>query len=185
MVVVFAAPSTPVVDQLWPLAVTGIFTLLGVGLGKTWERRGGDAAWLREQRLRAYSEFLAAVHACWSHAGTIDLLAMSDPRRAEGMDQFWRLTGDMARAKARVDVVGPKSVAQTSGQCAKACSDLRKALRTKAMSGPLEATSEGAAVRRLHEDFSVQAGMIVQGHGSERAHRWRSHKWRVRSGPST
>ncbi|HEX7136068.1 MAG TPA: hypothetical protein VF228_26040 [Iamia sp.] len=100
--------------------------VLGVFLGKRWEARGGHRAWLRDQRLIAYTTFLGADLDLYNQLGdTVPL------RREHGdfddrdvVDPLLDHLGaadsraDLQRQSlARIEVVGPESVIEAARAC--------------------------------------------------------------------
>jgi hypothetical protein len=55
-----------VLSDIAPYAVSGLIALLGVWLGKRWERRTSLESWIRDRRLSAYARLLTASHDVWT-----------------------------------------------------------------------------------------------------------------------
>jgi hypothetical protein len=60
-------------------AVSGSVALIGVWLGKRWERDSSNRAWWRERRLAVCSEFISAAHDLASYAGVAAARMPLDP----------------------------------------------------------------------------------------------------------
>jgi len=157
-----AMDDPSVVEQFWPLAVTGTFALLGVSFGKAWERRGGSAAWLRAQRLEAYAGYLEAHHKFWGQAGTVYRLPLSDPSRPDAEEQLWEMMASIARGRARVDLVGPPSVARATQAWMDTSSEVRWFVKSN-VGTVLLGTAKGRADNMGHDSFSTAARAVFQG----------------------
>lgn len=89
--------------------IAGGFSLLVPHL----QTRRDHARWLRESRLTAYSDYLAAID-LWMDAGTIQWLEARYQRsRTEedvDLERFDRLEDEVSRAQSRLVLLGPDPV---------------------------------------------------------------------------
>jgi hypothetical protein len=109
---IFAADPS-VVEQFGPYVVSGVIALVGVWLGKLWERRGGTEAWRRDQRLAAYAGMLGSVQGVV--AATVDLYQADDARKATLEPEVDLAMTEVRRQKARVELLGPDDASSAGG----------------------------------------------------------------------
>lgn len=117
------ATSAPFLEQVGPTLVavvlTGIVGVVAAWLGRRWERWATRDAWLREQRLTAYVDFLDALRAA------IDATMLAGPRLGDLDDDdlertlapyevAWRA---LERPSAVIRVVGPDSMVNAALEC--------------------------------------------------------------------
>jgi hypothetical protein len=101
--------NSSTVEQLITYGVPGVIALLGVWLGKTWERRSGRQSWRRDRRLDAYAGFLSVLNDLREHSRRLADLLDAEEFRSERAK-----TRDVARRlqviAGQITLLGPGGV---------------------------------------------------------------------------
>ena len=107
------------VEQLVTYGVPGLIALLGVALGKFWERRSGTTSWRRDRRLAAYTELLTGLNDLRQHS--VRLAVLED---AEAFRYELALARDTARrlgfVAGQVALLGPGRAEQAAKKAVEA-----------------------------------------------------------------
>jgi hypothetical protein len=97
------------VEQLITYGVPGVIALLGVWLGRVWERRSGTQSWRRDRRLDAYAGFLTVLNDLREHS-----IRLGDLQDAEEFGSERARTRDVARRlpviTGQIALLGPSGV---------------------------------------------------------------------------
>jgi hypothetical protein len=151
-----------VVELLVTFGVPGALALLGVWLGKLWERRGGAASWRRDQRLNAYAQLLDTSHALWSQA-TLSYRHTAELTQ-EMVDEVNVVRMQLGRDLSRIQLLGPAGIAaaaQAFFDAHQALSDL-VATRDLDNSTGLADTGPGMALQKAHDEYVAVAQRALQ-----------------------
>ena len=103
------APNDPWYQVVAPYVVA-LVSLGGLTLTAWWSRTGSHRAWLREQRLKAYSDLLGQSHEYVTLAIRIWNAPSSDPERPGDMRAMQSLLTLLDMAGNCVALVGPPTV---------------------------------------------------------------------------
>ena len=154
-----ADPS--LLDQFGPWVVPGVIALVGVWLGKVWERGSARSAWLTDKRLAAYSRLGGALQQARTSAfnATAETGAAGRDDRCADMRRLIDTTPQMF---AEIGLLGPKPVHDASGSAIAALIDFHQAVVTActdtAEGVPVEVPQDAnAALGGRMEDFMARA----------------------------
>jgi hypothetical protein len=105
------------VEQLIRYGVPGVVALVGVWLGRMWERRGATRRWRRDQRLDAYSRLLEAISKA-RDAG-VRLWSRETPEaRTYEANRIIEAEAPLYQLVARIELLGPDDVAAAADRAA-------------------------------------------------------------------
>jgi hypothetical protein len=111
------------VEQLITYGVPGVIALLGVWLGKTWERRSGTQSWRRDRRLDAYAGFLSVLNDLREQSRRLGDLHDAEEFRSERAK-----TRDVARRlqviTGQITLLGPSGVEDAAKEVGNAFRDV-------------------------------------------------------------
>jgi hypothetical protein len=111
------------VEQLITYGVPGVIALLGVWLGKTWERRSGAQSWRRDRRLDAYAGFLSVLNDLREQSRRLGDLHDAEEFRSERAK-----TRDVARRlqviTGQITLLGPSDVEDAAKEVGNAFRDV-------------------------------------------------------------
>jgi hypothetical protein len=111
------------VEQLITYGVPGVIALLGVWLGKTWERRSGTQSWRRDRRLDAYAGFLSVLNDLREQSRRLGDLHDAEEFRSERAK-----TRDVARRlqviTGQITLLGPSDVEDAAKEVGNAFRDV-------------------------------------------------------------
>lgn len=107
---IFGTEDPAVIEELWPIAAAGTFALIGAWLGKFWEHRGGHAAWLNDQRLEAYVNFVDASETL-SRAAYERYRSPDAESHAERLGALNDALSSVRRWDAQITILGPAEAA--------------------------------------------------------------------------
>lgn len=137
---VLAAGDTSTVEQLITYGVPGAIALLGVWLGKAWERRSAIGNWRRDRRLEAYSRLLEVISAS-RHAAIRMWSRETDEGRLDEANEIVTAESPLYHLVGQILLLGPDDVAQAADRAAsqlmEATADLIERAPTKTPDDPL------------------------------------------------
>jgi hypothetical protein len=111
------------VEQLITYGVPGVIALLGVWLGRVWERRSGTQSWRRDRRLDAYAGFLTVLNDLREHS-----IRLGDLQDAEEFGSERARTRDVARRlpviTGQIALLGPSGVEDAAKEAGSAFRDV-------------------------------------------------------------
>jgi hypothetical protein len=160
MTVVVAADPWPG----WPVvaaAVAGVLALIGVRVGKRWERDSSKRDWFRDHRRVAYSEFLQHTLALMQVANLIgrgSKAGETELRRAAIMDELKLLD----QGRAVIGILGEKSMAELAERLFEAAGAVRDMRVAEGFYAELMGTPEGEAIQAAVDHFKQEARRVLE-----------------------
>ena len=152
-----------VLEQVTPIvaggAISGLVGLLALILGRRLERRDTRTAWIREQRLDAYTTMLDTANGIWTSVALYSIAVHNGTATSDDQDAVMGHAERLTMIKSRIRLLGPEAVTRASD-------DLTDALvmfMGQAESGELIAegglptTEMGKAVRAAEARFTEVA----------------------------
>lgn len=104
------AVEQSLIEQLTPWIASGVIAIAGILIGRRIESRSAHAAWLRDQRLRAYAEAVAASREFRSKVAEM----YHSPSRDSG-EVVLSAANQIGNRLSMIDLVGPQRVASAAG----------------------------------------------------------------------
>jgi hypothetical protein len=153
------------IDQFGPWVIPGAIALIGVWLGKLWERGGAHSAWLKDKQLAAYAGLAAALEEARNRAyrATADTTPAGRTAMSDDMKQFINSTLPMY---AEIEILGPERVFDASTIAITSLIAFHDAVGAACVAAPpgdrvpLPAT-EHAEFLRAKKDYTTKASEVV------------------------
>ncbi len=157
-----------IIEQVTPVLAGGGIGLISLWVGRRWEHRAGQDAWLKEQRMRAYTEMLQASFDVWQACERFELVRQRTGYSRDDYKTFAAACHGLFHQHEQIVLVGPNDTSARSAKLASTVYDLMTwaySYRTRAPEEETGAFAELEVVttyRAAHDQFVLRAQAVIQ-----------------------